>query len=70
MEARIEIKSPHLIVCEGLDAKNYMIYFLRCLIEANEQFEKFQAIDAGGNDEFPVFFKTLSKLPNFSIGNL
>ena len=67
VEKNIEIKMPHLIVCEGIDAKKYMMYFLEHLIAVNKQFDIFQAIDAGGNEDLPAFFKTLPGLPKFSI---
>ena len=67
MEKNIEIKFPHLIVCEGLDTMKYIMYFLQHLIAVNKQFDKFQAIDAGGNEDFAEFFKLLPRLPNFSI---
>jgi hypothetical protein len=40
---------------------------LNTLLKITGRLDKFQAIDAGGNEEFPVFFKMLPKLPNFPI---
>jgi len=30
---------PHLIICEGRDAKLFMIYYLKHLIKADSRFE-------------------------------
>ena len=67
VEKNIKIKMPHLIICEGIDAKKYMMYFLEHLIKVNEQFDTFQAIDVRGNEKFPEFFKTLPNMPKFSM---
>jgi len=60
-----KISLPHLIVCEGLDAKLFMIYLLQPLIKSNPLFEQFQVIEPGGNDDLRLFIKTLPNLPNF-----
>lgn len=62
------IRKPHLILCEGDDAVYFMIRYLDFLQKAGEnEFENFQALDFGGNEQLPVFIKTLQSLPNFNI---
>ena len=60
-----EIRFPHLIVCEGLDAKLFMVYYLQFLIKQDSRFEQFQVMDAGGITELRLFIKTLPHLPYF-----
>ena len=60
------IKMPHLIICEGIDDKNYLIYFLQSISANDKRFESFQVIEAGGKDNLPIFIKTLPRLPNFA----
>jgi len=65
-EKEDKIERPHLIICEGLDAKLYMIWFLEALIRDSIIKDKmFQAMDAGGITNLPIFIKTLPNLPNF-----
>ena len=59
-----EISKPHLILCEGEDAALFMIYYLTALIKnGEEEFENFQAMNFGGNEELPRFLRIL---PNYS----
>jgi len=67
MSEKVKILKPNLIFCEGLDTMRYMMYFLEHLIEGNEQFDTFQAIDVGGNEKFPEFIKMLPDIPKFSM---
>ena len=62
-----KIARPHLIICEGRDAQNYLIFFLKPLIKDDKRYEDFQVLDAGGNDDLPQFIKTLSILSGFSM---
>ena len=59
------ITHPHLIVCEGLDAKLFLIYYLQPLIKYDSRFEEFEVIEPGGNDDIKAFFKLLPGLPEF-----
>lgn len=62
-----QIKYPHAIICEGADAKFYLIWLLRWMIQnSGEKFENFQVIDGGGNDDLPSFVKNLNLLPGFA----
>ena len=61
-----KILCSNLIICEGLDAKFYMVWFLRMLIKNDIRYEEFQAMDAGGNNDLPKFIKTLPDWPNFN----
>ena len=62
-----KITHPHLIICEGLDAKKYLIFFLQPLIKEDSRYDVFQVMDAGGNEDFPQFIKALPNLPQFSM---
>ncbi|GHV29527.1 hypothetical protein FACS1894167_08970 [Synergistales bacterium] len=62
-----KIVRPHLIVCEGLDAKKYLIYFLQHLIKDDPRYDNFQVMDGKGITDLPLFLKTLPDLPNFNI---
>ena len=57
---------PHLIVCEGLDAKLFIQYFFQPLIKQNPLFDLFQAIEPGGNEDIKKLIKALPSLPNFN----
>ena len=36
-----KITHPHLIICEGLDAKLFLMYYLQLLIKHDNRFEQF-----------------------------
>jgi hypothetical protein len=63
----LEKNCPHVIVCEGIDAKNYLIWLLQALIANDTAFERFQVIDAGGIDDLPRYVAAMPKLPSFSF---
>ena len=63
--ANEKIQRPNLIVCEGLDAKNYLIYFLEYFIKIDPRYELFQVMNAGGIGELPKFIKALPDFPDF-----
>jgi hypothetical protein len=67
--ARLTLRKdcPHVIVCEGRDAENYLIWLLQALIARDNTFERFQVIDAGGIDELPLYVAAMPTLPNFSV---
>jgi hypothetical protein len=55
-----KIRFPHLVICEGLDAKRFLIHFLEHLIESDSRIDNnFQVMDAGGITELPMFIKSL-----------
>lgn len=62
-----EIKRPHIIVCEGVDAEKYLIYFLQPLISADSRYDQFQVIDGGGNEDLHKSIRLLPNLPNFDM---
>ena len=66
VKEKAKIERPHLIICEGVDARNFIREFLNSCSESNSEYKNFQAIDGGGNDQLPKFFKTLPNLPEFS----
>ena len=61
------IRCPHLIICEGLDAKLFMQYYLQYRIKQDSQYEQFQAMNAGGVTELRQFILTLPELSNFNM---
>ncbi|MDR1162907.1 MAG: hypothetical protein LBM17_03595 [Candidatus Accumulibacter sp.] len=63
------IMCPNVIVCEGLDAKNYLIWLLEALKSEDARFDHFHVFNAGGVGELPRFVKALPNLPNYSIVN-
>ena len=55
-----EINHPHLILCEGADATLFIIYYLEYLLTNGEmEFDGFQAMNFGGNDELSGFLRLL-----------
>ena len=56
---------PHLIVCEGLDAKLFLMYYLQSVIIHDNRFEEFKIMEPGGNEDIKKFIKLLPKLPGF-----
>ncbi len=61
-----KITHPNIIVCEGIDAKNFMMYFLQALIASDAKYETFEVVDGGGNDDLALFMKSLPRLSGFS----
>jgi hypothetical protein len=59
------IERPHLIVCEGKDAKNFIIWYLQHLIQSDSRFEKFQAMDGKGVTDLQKFIKDIPALRGF-----
>lgn len=60
-----KIECPHLIICEGLDTKLYMMWLLQSLTQNDARYENFQAVDGKGISDLPRFIKALPGLPNF-----
>jgi hypothetical protein len=58
---------PHVIVCEGRDAENYLIWLLQALIVNDKAFDLFQVIDAGGIGDLSRYVAVIPELPNFSL---
>ena len=66
MSKNKKIICPHLILCEGADATYFLIGFLDYLISNGEdEFNKFQVMDFGGNEELPKYLHLLPYLPNY-----
>jgi hypothetical protein len=61
------IKKPHLILCEGEDATQYIIWLLDFFIniEGDKEFEDFLAFDFGGIDDLSNFLSVLKNLANY-----
>ena len=61
------ISKPHLILCEGEDATQFIIEYLEYLRRREKGFENFLALDFGGNEELPNFLFDLQVYPGFDI---
>ena len=61
------IDRPHLIMCEGEDATQFIIQYLEYLRKREHGFEGFLAFDFGGNEELPDFLSDIRLLPGFDI---
>jgi len=64
-KGNIELIKPHLIACEGLDAKLFLIQYLQSRKLIDQNIDLFQVEDFGGNPDLPLFLDTLPYLPNF-----
>lgn len=60
-----KIIRPNLILCEGVDALYFLIYWMEHMIKQNDIFDSFQVMDAGGNDELPMFLNALKNVDGF-----
>lgn len=70
MEKNVKIHCEHLILCEGVDEKLFLISFLNSKEskEFDKRFEQnIQVIDFGGNEELPVFLSVLKITPGFEM---
>jgi hypothetical protein len=60
---------PHLLLCEGVDAKYFLIWFLRHLIDLsgeNSNYDDFQVDDYGGITELRSYLKLLPSRSGFA----
>lgn len=58
----------HLILCEGLDARNFLIYYLNSqpLSDIPAFSRTFQVEDFGGNEELPTQIQLWTRAPGFN----
>lgn len=59
------IDYPHLVLCEGRDAKKYLIWLLGQCIKENPIFDKFQVWDFGGISELEAELKVIQTTRGF-----
>ncbi|MCL2167341.1 MAG: hypothetical protein FWH49_08670 [Clostridiales bacterium] len=59
------IIKPNLILCEGKDPKFFIDHYLSYLLRTDKEFDGFQAISFGGNQELPRFLLEFSTYPDF-----
>jgi len=66
-ESRIKIypETPHLILCEGRDAYNFLIWLLVFLKNNDPVFNVFRVYDFGGITELKQYLSTLTKQDEF-----
>lgn len=66
-QKRMEIIKKHLILCEGLDAKLFLIHFLNSAdLKENVSFsEDIQVGDFGGNEDLPNYLGALRNMSGF-----
>jgi hypothetical protein len=62
---KIYPETPHLILCEGVDAHRFFIWLLEFLIKSEQIFEKFKVYDFGGICELRKYLENLSKTEDF-----
>jgi hypothetical protein len=66
MAKKESFKHPHLLICEGTDAKLFLIWLLKYLVDREEiRDDNFQADDFGGITELQVYLQALPRLPGF-----
>jgi hypothetical protein len=66
-ENKIVPETPHLILCEGLDAKLFILWFLDFHKRQDSAFAAFRAYDFGGITDLTPFLRTISKTEGFRI---
>ena len=68
-ETNKRIQKEHLILCEGKDAENFLIYYLNseALKEHPIFSNDFQVIDFGGNDDLPKFLDAINGYPGYDV---
>lgn len=60
------INSPHIIFCEGMDEKSFLINYLNYMGERDDYYdERFDVKDFGGISELENRLAALKKMPNF-----
>ena len=59
MAKNTEIKQPHLILCEGEDAKYYLMELLKFFIAQDPVFENYQALNFGGNPDLKNYLNVI-----------
>lgn len=62
-----KISRQHLILCEGIDAEGFMIYFLNNTESEYSEFlrEHIQVMDFGGNENLFNYIETIKKMEGF-----
>ncbi len=65
-KANVKIECPHLIICEGIDATLFIVYWLEKVFKDFDRYKQFQPVKADGNSDIPRMIKMLPSLPNFS----
>jgi hypothetical protein len=61
------ICKPNLILCEGVDATHFIIWYLEYLQKTETNFNCFKVLDFGGNEELPNFLVNLPNYPGYEI---
>lgn len=60
---------PHMILCEGLDAKLFLIEYIQYLLNTygdESVYNSFLVDDFGGNEQLPMHLKLLPNRPGFN----
>lgn len=61
-----EIKKPCLLLCEGMDEVQFLIWYLNSkLLQENSAYDKIQILDFGGIRDLSKYLRTLSGMDNF-----
>ena len=61
----LDSEQPHLILCEGIDAYFFMIWFLDDIKKQEQQFSSFKVYDFGGIKQLTSYLTSLTKIGEF-----
>lgn len=61
----LRIVKPYLLLCEGRDELNFLVWYLQHLILENKGLDEIQVIDYGGINDLTKMLKALSKVSEF-----
>jgi len=64
-KAEIYEKTPHLILCEGADARFFLMWLLDFLKKDNPAFSVFRVYDFGGNTDLKQYLKNFAQTDGF-----
>lgn len=68
MEKTLKIyeDTPHLVLCEGVDAYYFLMWFFVFMKQQDTKFSQFRVYNFGGISELTQYLKIISKLDKFS----
>lgn len=61
----LDSEQPHLILCEGIDAYYFMIWFLDDVKKQQQQFSSFKVYNFGGIKQLTAYLASLTKMEEF-----
>jgi len=57
---------PYVVICEGVDGKNFLIQYLNYLVKAGKIPDEYEAYDFGGNEDINKKLQISPSLKNFA----